>query len=136
MRVVLDSPPSRVPASRIEVPKVVFPRSIYTPARGADMSSTSWLDDASHMPIAFALVREDPELDRLVVQQKPEARRILMVASGGCTAAYLACLPRIEQIHLVDPNPAQLALARLKLHLLQTAKPEERKAILGHASLD
>jgi S-adenosylmethionine-diacylglycerol 3-amino-3-carboxypropyl transferase len=104
--------------------------------KGATMSSTSWLDEAAGMPIAFAMVREDPELDGVVVRMQPEARHILMVASGGCTATFLACLPSVERIHLVDPNPAQLALARLKLHLIRTAAPAQPKAILGHASLD
>jgi S-adenosylmethionine-diacylglycerol 3-amino-3-carboxypropyl transferase len=59
-----------------------------------------------------------------------------MIASGGCTAAFLACLPGVERIHLVDPNPAQLALLYLKQRLLLTAAPAERKEILGHAPLD
>jgi len=42
-----------------------------------------------------------------------------MVASGGCTAAVLATMPNVAAIHLVDANPAQLALARLKLRLLE-----------------
>ena len=34
-------------------------------------------------------------------------------------------------LHLVDTNPAQIALARFKLHLLETAAPEERLALNG-----
>src|SRR5258708_4572401 len=94
----------------------------------------SWLDQAAAMPVAFALVREDPLLDRDVVAQAGPDARVLMIASGGCTAALLATLPTVAQLHLVDPNPAQLALARLKLHLL-TAATDARQALLGHASL-
>ena len=59
----------------------------------------------------------------------------MMVASGGCTAAALAASPQISLLHLIDPNPAQIALARLKLRLLTTASPRERLSILGHASM-
>lgn len=100
------------------------------------MPSTTWLEAAAGMPIAFAMVREDPELDGILVQLQPVARRILMIASGGCTAAFLACLPAVDRIHLVDPNPSQLALSRLKVHLHRTTAPAERKAILGHVPLD
>jgi S-adenosylmethionine-diacylglycerol 3-amino-3-carboxypropyl transferase len=55
-----------------------------------------------------------------------------MVASGGCTAAALAGDPRTAAIHLVDQNPAQVALARLKLHLLATQSGERRLSVLGH----
>jgi S-adenosylmethionine-diacylglycerol 3-amino-3-carboxypropyl transferase len=41
----------------------------------------------------------------------------------------------VARLHLVDPNPAQLALARLKLRLLRTAEPGRRLALLGHAPM-
>lgn len=94
----------------------------------------NWLDQAAAMPVAFALVREDPLLDLEVVTQAGTNARVLMIASGGCTAALLATLPGVAHLHLVDPNPAQLALARLKLHLLANV-PTVRQALLGHAPL-
>ena len=94
----------------------------------------SWLSEATMLPLAFALVREDPVLDLAVLRSvKPTASRIAMVASGGCTAAHLA--GHIDYLHLIDPNPAQLALTRLKLHLLQTATATERLELLGHLPL-
>lgn len=58
-----------------------------------------------------------------------------MIASGGCTLAYLAARGRAAQIDVVDPNPAQLALARLKLYLLRHCDPADRLALLGHEPL-
>src|SRR4051812_8077993 len=57
-----------------------------------------------------------------------------MVASGGCTAAFLAGSGTVAELMLVDPNPAQIALTRLKLHLLSHAWREERALLLGHRS--
>ena len=64
-------------------------------------------------PLQFAVVREDPSVEaHLVASHLAEGThvaRVLLVASGGCTAFALACqFPRLE-IALVDRNPAQLA---------------------------
>lgn len=68
-------------------------------------------------PIQFAVVREDPEIERTIVDLA-RARRILLVASGGCTAFCLrAWFPRLE-LSLVDPNAAQLDLVRRKIAAL------------------
>jgi len=96
--------------------------------------SPNWVADACTLPLAFAQVREDPWLDRWVVEQLPPGSSALAVASGGCTAAVLATAPILTRLHLVDPNPAQLALARLKLRLL-AVEPVERRALFGHAPL-
>jgi S-adenosylmethionine-diacylglycerol 3-amino-3-carboxypropyl transferase len=89
------------------------------------------------MPIAFAQVREDASLDLALLERMPGRElRGIMIASGGCTAAALAASGRFAELHLVDINPAQLALCRLKLHLLQTATPIERMEVLGHRALD
>jgi S-adenosylmethionine-diacylglycerol 3-amino-3-carboxypropyl transferase len=93
----------------------------------------AWVEAARQLPVAFAQVREDPLVDYWVLGQLRAAATILMVASGGCTAAALAASGRVSRIHLVDPNPAQIALTLLKLRLLQTAAPQERLALLGHA---
>lgn len=92
----------------------------------------SWVSDARELPVGFAQVREDPALDRFVLDRVGPSARVLMVASGGCTAAALAGDPRTAAIHLVDQNPAQVALARLKLHLLATESGERRLSLLGH----
>src|SRR5262245_7051936 len=101
------------------------------------MSTTlpPWVEEAATLPIAFAQVREDPRIDRHVVEQLGTAARICMIASGGCTAAVLATLPNVAAIHLVDPNPAQLALTRLKLRLLETSEPDYRLRLLGHGPM-
>ena len=95
----------------------------------------NWLEQAAALPIAFALVREDALLDMDVVRSIGPGVRVLMVASGGCTAAALVTIPNVAHLHLVDPNPAQLALSRLKLSLLATDEPPARLALLGHLSL-
>src|SRR5258708_1184939 len=94
----------------------------------------SWVVEAATLPIAFAQVREDSSLDLWVVQQIGAGARVMMVASGGCTAAALAASGFVARLHLVDPNPAQIALSRLKLRLLETAAPRRRLGLLGHAS--
>jgi S-adenosylmethionine-diacylglycerol 3-amino-3-carboxypropyl transferase len=94
-----------------------------------------WVADAKKLPIAFAQVREDALLDLAVVKGLERPPRVAMVASGGCTAAALAGSGKVESLHLVDPNPAQLALSRLKLELLLAADPRSRSAILGHAPM-
>ena len=101
------------------------------------MTSTfpSWVLEAAALPVAFAQVREDPLLDLWVVERLGSDSRVIMVASGGCTAALLAAASNVGRLHLVDPNPAQLALSRLKLRLLQTTDPSTRLALLGHAEM-
>ena len=94
-----------------------------------------WVEEASHLPVAFAQVREDALLDLSVVGGLGEAARVAMVASGGCTAALLAGATNIAHLHLVDPNPAQIALTRLKLRLTSTVDPDTRLALLGHAPM-
>ena len=91
-----------------------------------------WLLKSSDLPLAFAQTREDSLLDRWVVDQVGSNPRIAMIASGGCTAAHLAANHRVESIDLVDANPAQLALTRLKIHLLEHFASRERLELLGH----
>lgn len=95
-------------------------------------SYPQWVMEATKLPIAFAQVREDSLLDMAIVDEVTGNVRMLMVASGGCTATSLAASGRLSSLHLVDPNPAQIALTRLKLHLLQKVRQTERMAILGH----
>src|SRR5690242_762237 len=93
----------------------------------------SWVAEAAKLPVAFAQVREDPLLDDWIVSQLNPKARIIMIASGGCTLAFLAARGRAGRIDVVDPNPAQIALARLKIHLLQNVDRADRLALLGHA---
>ena len=95
----------------------------------------SWVHQASQRPIAFAQVREDAALDQWVVKRLNPGSEIIMIASGGCSAAALAGMSNVSRIHIIDRNPAQIALTRLKLRLLATAEPEERLALLGHAPM-
>jgi S-adenosylmethionine-diacylglycerol 3-amino-3-carboxypropyl transferase len=97
---------------------------------------SSWVAEAALLPVAFAQVREDPRVDRWVAERLGPGCRVCMVASGGCTAAVLAALPSVAAVHLVDANPAQLALARLKLRLLEAVEPAERLAVLGHSEMN
>src|ERR1041385_3435774 len=98
-------------------------------------SLPTWVCEAATLPLAFAQVRQDPQLDLEVVQRIGAGARVMMVGSGGCTAAFLASSKLISHLHVVDLNPAQLALSRLKLHLLQVADTHERLQIMGHAPM-
>lgn len=95
-----------------------------------------WVQHSLNLPLRFAQVREDPSLDALVVNRLPRDATLLIVGSGGCTFAVLAPLSNVKAVHVVDPNPAQLALCRVKLELLQTQALSSRLEILGHRTLD
>jgi S-adenosylmethionine:diacylglycerol 3-amino-3-carboxypropyl transferase len=94
-----------------------------------------WVQAAREVPLVFSQVREDALQDVHLVRRLTAARgrpqRVLMVASGGCTACALAA-EGLASLTLVDPNPVQLDLCRLKLHLLETRDPSDRLALLGH----
>ncbi len=86
-------------------------------------------------PLGFSQVREDALLDLTVARLTNVDGDICMVASGGCTAAYLAATAGARSLCLVDPNGAQLALTKLKLHLMQTYSIEARLRLLGHEQM-
>ncbi len=96
--------------------------------------TATWLTDAARMPIAFAQVREDPRVDLAILDRlvRPGSSGV-MIASGGCTAAAVVASSRLATLHLVDVNPAQLALTRVKLHLPSHTAPARRCEMLGHA---
>lgn len=94
-----------------------------------------WTHDAARLPLAFAQVREDPQIDAALLEGFGGSARVVMIASGGDTAALLVAHGLAAHVHLVDANPAQLALARLKLHLLRQVRPDVRPALLGHRFL-
>jgi len=99
-------------------------------------ATPAWVAAAATLPVAFAQVREDALLDLWVVERLSGDARVLLIASGGCTAALLATPRNVALLHLVDPNPAQMALARLKLGLVEHAEPMLRLALLGHIAMD
>ncbi len=113
------------------------------PARARDAAGQAaampetprWLADAMTLPLAFAQVREDPTVDLGAIRLASGRGRVLMIASGGCSAAYLAARAGVQRIDLVDMNPAQLALTRLKLRWLIERPPRERRRLLGHAAM-
>lgn len=88
-----------------------------------------WARRAASLPLAFAQVREDPRLDLELARQVPAGGTVVMIASGGETAACLGRLPL--RLVAVDMNPAQLALARLKWRLAG-GPADEAEALLGH----
>jgi S-adenosylmethionine-diacylglycerol 3-amino-3-carboxypropyl transferase len=94
----------------------------------------NWVESACRQPIAFSQVREDPELDLHMLRMLGENNRVVMIASGGCTACSLLLSGRVAELYLVDSNPAQLTLCALKLRLLQ-CDPAVRKQVLGHAGM-
>ena len=65
------------------------------------------------MPLKFAVVREDAQLEAALVA-RTHARAVLLVASGGCTALTLAHqFPQLS-VSVFDINPLQLAHLREK----------------------
>lgn len=94
-----------------------------------------WVLEAAKLPVAFAQVREDPLLDQWVVDQLGPSASVAMIASGGCTAALLATSPNLARLHLVDANPAQILLTKLKLRSLNHDHAT-RCSLLGHAPAD
>ncbi|HKS16207.1 MAG TPA: DUF3419 family protein [Planctomycetota bacterium] len=94
-----------------------------------------WARQAATWPLAFAQVREDAELDLEIASRLRPRASVVMVASGGCTAAALARHAHVARLQVVDPNPAQLAITRLKLRLLEE-ETVRRQELLGHAPMD
>lgn len=107
----------------------------FLPSQVVRESRQSWLENAAALPVAFAQVREDALLDQAVVDGLGAEMRLIMVASGGCTAALLASMPQVRCLRLVDSNPAQLALTKLKLRLLSEPSAEKRLRLLGHLGM-
>lgn len=96
----------------------------------------TWLEEACSLPVAFAQVREDSDIDLHLLRQICPKAKALMVGSGGCTAAALVACGDMEVLQVVDPNPAQLALVRFKLELLRHLNPVTRLQILGHEAME
>jgi S-adenosylmethionine-diacylglycerol 3-amino-3-carboxypropyl transferase len=92
-----------------------------------------WAVKAASLPLAFAQVREDPRLDLELANTLPPGATVVMIASGGDTAVCLGRLPLC--LHLVDMNPAQLALSRVKWQLAGQGDRDMAAALLGHLPL-
>ena len=72
-------------------------------------------------PVQFAVVREDPAIEASILLSLDRPARILLIASGGCTAFSLrAQFPELG-ITLLDGNAAQLDLVRRKAEALRTS---------------
>lgn len=77
--------------------------------------------------IQFAIVREDPAVERAALGLVPHARRALLVASGGCSALTLGTwCPEVE-LTLLDANRAQLDLVERKYRALSDHLPGSRE---------
>ena len=96
-------------------------------------SADHWARDAAALPLAFAQVREDPQLDLQVVRQLPAWPTVVMIASGGETAITVG-RESLGALHLVDMNQSQLALTRLKWELAGRS-PDQSCALLGHVPM-
>jgi|LNFM01.1.fsa_nt_gb S-adenosylmethionine-diacylglycerol 3-amino-3-carboxypropyl transferase len=67
--------------------------------------------------VSFAVVREDPELERAILERDlggASGRAALVVASGGCTALSLLGACDALSVTAFDINPAQLEHVRQK----------------------
>ncbi len=99
-------------------------------ARWRDVTAPTAPCDAVPV-LKFAVVREDFELE-VDLSRRANARRVLTVASGGCTALALRhALPALE-VHAFDVNPAQLAHAQRKAEAI--ARGERPALNVGDAS--
>lgn len=102
-----------------------------------NINSSEYAIKAAKEPIAFAIVREDSIQDQEIIKRYfPEDRiSMIMVASGGCTAAQLISQSSINDLTLVDPNLAQLELTKFKIQLL-TLPTQKRLEILGYLPMN
>jgi S-adenosylmethionine-diacylglycerol 3-amino-3-carboxypropyl transferase len=91
-----------------------------------------WVQEARKMPVYFSQVREDAFIDLQVSRLIGKNIKVMMVASGGCTAAALAASGFVSSLHMVDQSASQLALTKLKLKLLVEANTQERLSVLGY----
>jgi S-adenosylmethionine-diacylglycerol 3-amino-3-carboxypropyl transferase len=95
--------------------------------------------DVMFSDVMFSQVREDwriewQVLDRLAqTLQKP--LRVLIVASGGCTALSLLAHPGLAQLDAVDANLAQLELLRLRSVAVAELEPAEQWVFLAKSGV-
>lgn len=68
--------------------------------------------------IKFAVTREDPIIEETIIK-KFNCKKILMIASGGCSALSLKSMFPDIQFSLFDINPEQIKLIKAKLKNLK-----------------
>ncbi len=87
--------------------------------------------------VLFSQVREDPLLDldvaRRVAARRGAAARVLLIASGGCTAVSLLADDAIAEVHAVDANPAQLHLTALRQQAALALDADDVRELLDGA---
>lgn len=92
---------------------------------------------APESDLAFAQVREDPRVEREVVRRVAERAgrpaRVLMIASGGCTALALLALDEVDRIVAVDASAAQLRLIELRREAMRALPLDAQLRLLGAA---
>jgi len=81
-------------------------------------------------PLQFAVVREDSFVERGIID-RIAAERVLVVASGGCTALSLGVERPDIELSAFDFNPAQLGLVRRKLGALREERQEHALWTIG-----
>ncbi|MBX3274887.1 MAG: DUF3419 family protein [Sandaracinaceae bacterium] len=85
--------------------------------------------------LAFAQVREDPWLDasvaRDVARRLGRPARVLIVASGGCTALGLLALEEVERVVAIDASAAQLHWVELRREAMARLPIEAQLVLLG-----
>jgi S-adenosylmethionine-diacylglycerol 3-amino-3-carboxypropyl transferase len=85
--------------------------------------------------LSFSQVREDSETDLRVVEQLATTLdrplRVLLVASGGCTALSLLSHSSIQRVDAIDVNPAQLHLVELRRSAITKLSIVEQLEFIG-----
>ncbi len=93
------------------------------------------LENSTTSEIRFSQVPEDPRIELCVAESLGECQenllRVLVVASGGCTALSLLASPMVGQIEAVDSNPAQLHLVELRRQALVHLPLFDQMALIG-----
>ena len=79
--------------------------------------------------LLFAQSYEDPEIDRLALQIRPE-HTVLCITSGGCNALALL-LDTPNRLIALDMNPTQNAMLQLKIEGIRGLTYEEYLEVLG-----
>ncbi len=104
--------------------------------------TSSPMTTTSPPDLAFAQVREDPAIEAGLLAAHAAAlgrgARVLLVASGGCTALSLLLRPpgEVARLDAVDPAPAQRHLVELKLGAARTLTRDEAHRLLGVTPAD
>jgi S-adenosylmethionine-diacylglycerol 3-amino-3-carboxypropyl transferase len=79
-------------------------------------------------PLKFAVVREDPAVESLLVSLT-DAKRVLLVAAGGCTALTLLGLHDHLHVTAFDLNPAQVEHTRVRHRMALEGIPPDADAM-------